>query len=249
MSFLTLVSLVPILVAVAFELQFLFRLPNFRERITEILSAYVLPETSRAITSYLESTLESSRTLGVMGIVFALLVSFLLLFAFSKVVNRIWRVGARHSSLRTAVKFVALSLAVPAMVGSTAALNNISIMDRLPMDVLSGLFRRPVTSQLMSLLLDWLLFTVMLGFIPNGRVRFSYALVTGVITGTCWFFLRRGLDLYVKFFPQISVLYGSLAFIPIFLIYVYLSWLIVLFGVELNYTLHEDRGSLQIAGG
>jgi membrane protein len=155
--------------------------------------------------------------------------------------------GGRHSFARTALKFVFLSLAVPLMIGTTAALSKLFIADRLHLEVMSGFFSRTVMSQLVSLILNWLLFALMFGLIPHGRVRFSFALLTGVITGTCWFFLRGALDLYVKFFPQISVLYGSLAFVPIFLIWVYLSWLIVLFGVELNYTLHEDRGSIQLA--
>jgi membrane protein len=247
LSFLTLISLVPLLVAVAFELQFLTMLPNLRARFSDLLSTYVLPETAQVVAAYLDSILISSRALGMMGILFALLVSFLLLFAFSKVVNRIWRMGGRHSLIRTTIKFVFLSLALPVMVGSTAALNTFFIMERLPIDVLTGFFRRPVASQFMSLLINWLLFALMLGLIPNDRVKFSYALISGILTGTCWFFLRRGLDLYVNFFPQISILYGSLAFIPIFLTYVYLSWLIVLFGVELNYTLHEDKGRLQLA--
>jgi membrane protein len=247
LSFLTLLSLVPLLVAVAFELQFLNVLPNLRERFTELLSSYFLPETAQVITSYLDSILVSSRALGVMGILFALLVSFLLLLAFSKVVSRIWRMGSRHAFVRTAVKFVFLSFAVPLMIGTTAALNKLLIVERFPAEAMISFFQRVVISQLISLLLNWLLFALMLGLIPHDRVRFSFALIAGIFTGTCWFFLRRALDLYVEVFPQISVLYGSLAFVPIFLVWVYISWLIILFGVELNYTLHEDGGSFQLA--
>jgi membrane protein len=85
--------------------------------------------------------------------------------------------------------------------------------------------------------------TLVLGLIPCDRVKFTYSLLTGVIIGTCWFFLRKALDLYSNLFPQMGVLYGSLAFVPIFLIWVYVSWLIVLFGVELNYTLQEELPS------
>jgi membrane protein len=247
LSFLTLLLLVPLLVAASFEFRFFSFLPNLRWRFTEFLSSYFLPETARAMATYLDSVLESSRTIGVMGILFALLLSFFLLLAFSRVVNKIWRRGSRHSLIRTATKFVVLSFVVPVIVVFTAVLNRVFSVERLSIAAGTGFFQRTVVAQFVSLLLNWLLLALLLGLVPNDRVRFSYALLTGIITGTCWFFLRRGLDLYVKFVPQISILYGSLAFVPIFLTWVYLSWLIILFGVELNYTLHEDRGSLQLA--
>ncbi|MCK5568461.1 MAG: YihY/virulence factor BrkB family protein, partial [Spirochaetes bacterium] len=73
------------------------------------------------------------------------------------------------------------------------------------------------------------------------KVKFARALTAGVITGSLWYLLRRGLTIYVRVIPQINVLYGSLAFIPIFLIWLYCTWVIVLFGVELNYTFHSKE--------
>jgi membrane protein len=232
-------SLVPLLVATAFYLKQLAFIPSLQQRFTEFLSSYFLPETTQTITVYMDSVLDSSKTVGIIGILAALLISYLLLFTFSRTVNRIWRKGKRPTFLRTTVKYIILVLCVPVVIAVTAVLNRAFLVARLSVATGSGFFEYARLPQITSLLLHWFLLTLVLGLIPCDRVKFSYSLLTGAVIGSSWFFLRKGLDLYSKLFPQMGVLYGSLAFVPIFLIWVYLSWLIVLFGVELNYTFQE----------
>ena len=242
-------SLVPLIAANAFYLKYLVFIPSLQQRFTEFLSSYFLPETARAITVYMDSVLDSSRTLGIVGVLSALLITYLLLHTFGKTVNRIWRTGKHPTLLHTTVKFVILVLCVPVLIAVTAVLNRAFLLTRLSVAIGSGFIEFSRLTHLISLLLHWFLLTLVFGLIPYDRVRFSYSLLTGVIIGSCWFLSRRGLDLYSKLFPQMGVLYGSLAFVPVFLIWVYLSWLIVLFGVELNYTLHEELLQRNKSGG
>jgi YihY family inner membrane protein len=101
--------------------------------------------------------------------------------------------------------------------------------------------RRIRLFQLVSLVIHWLLTALLLGLLPHERVRLSYTIIASVVTGSCWYFLRLGLNMYVRWFPQLPLLYGSLAFIPVFLLWIFLSWLVILFGVELNYTMHYSN--------
>ena len=240
MSFITIMSLVPLIVATAFYLKYLSFIPTLQQRFTEFLSSYFLPETTQTITVYMDSVLESSNTVGVVGILAALAISYLLLYTFSKTVNRIWRKGIKPTFLRTTVKYIILILCVPVIIAVTAVLNRAFLVARLSDTLGSGIINNARLTQTISLLLHWFMLTLVLGLIPCDRVKFTYSLLIGTVIGTCWFFLRKALDLYSNLFPQMGVLYGSLAFVPIFLIWVYVSWLIVLFGVELNYTLQEE---------
>ena len=233
-------SLVPLIAANAFYLKYFIFIPGLQQRFTEFLSSYFLPETARTITMHMDSVLDSSRTIGIVGVLSALLISYLLLYTFGRTVNRIWRKGKRHTLIRITIKFVILVLCVPVLIAVTAVLNRAFLVTRLSIAIGSGFIEFSRLTQLISLLLHWFLLTLVFGLIPYDRVKFSYSLLTGIIIGSCWFLSRLGLDLYSKLFPQMGVLYGSLAFVPVFLIWVYLSWLIVLFGVELNYTLHEE---------
>ena len=72
-------------------------------------------------------------------------------------------------------------------------------------------------TKIISLIVNWLLLTFLYSFIPHTKVKIGHAFLAGIFAGTIWYFIRLGLSLYFKILPQMNVLYGSLAFLPIFL--------------------------------
>ncbi len=90
----------------------------------------------------------------------------------------------------------------------------------------------------------WIAFTSLYIFMPNTRVRVSSAFVGGVIGGSLWQLAQFG---YVHFQVGVSkynAIYGTMAALPIFMIWIYLSWLIVLLGLEVSYAL-QNLGTLR----
>ncbi len=90
----------------------------------------------------------------------------------------------------------------------------------------------------------WIAFTALYIFMPNTRVRVSTAFAGGVIGGSLWQLAQFG---YVHFQVGVSkynAIYGTMAALPIFMIWIYLSWLIVLLGLEVSYTL-QNLGALR----
>lgn len=81
--------------------------------------------------------------------------------------------------------------------------------------------------------LSWALFTFVYIFLPNTRVRFGAALFGGLIAGSVYQLLQGGY-LYVQMaLSRYNVIYGSFSALPLFLIWMYLSWIVVLYGVTL----------------
>lgn len=81
----------------------------------------------------------------------------------------------------------------------------------------------------------WLALTLVYIIMPNTKVNFKSALIAGIIAGTLFQFAQWG---YVKFqigMSSYNAVYGSFAALPLFLIWIQLSWLIVLFGAELSF--------------
>ena len=81
----------------------------------------------------------------------------------------------------------------------------------------------------------WLVFTLLYLVMPNTRVRFRSALIAGIIAGTIFQVVQL---LYIKFQVKVysyNVIYGSFAAFPLFLIWMQLSWLVVLLGAELSF--------------
>jgi len=87
----------------------------------------------------------------------------------------------------------------------------------------------------------WLAFTALYIFMPNVRIRFDAALIGGIVGGTLWQLAQYG---YVNFqvgVARYNAIYGTMAALPIFMVWVYLSWVIVLFGLEITYVCQNLR--------
>ena len=92
-----------------------------------------------------------------------------------------------------------------------------------------------------ALLASWLLLFLMYVLMPNTRVRLRPALVGSLVGALLWEAGKWGFKLYATRAVSYSVLYGSLGLVPLFLLWMYLTWLIVLFGLEITYTLQALR--------
>lgn len=93
-----------------------------------------------------------------------------------------------------------------------------------------------------ALAASWLLLFLVYTLMPNTRVRVRSALVGSLVAALLWELSKWGFKLYVSKAVSYSTLYGSLGLIPLFLLWLYITWLTVLFGLELTYTLQTMRG-------
>jgi len=241
LSFVSLLSLVPLLTIILLGLRRFSFYDGIKEELFRIISEYILPEMTTKIVEYFNSILENTSSISIFGLIVTIAIAFLLFIALSRGMNHIWRTKRSRAILYTFLKFIIIIVCVPVLLVVTFYLQNYlsfqKYLSYLP-DFLQFNLR---LSKFFSLLLHWLLLFVVYSFIPHRKVKFVHALTAGIITGSLWYLIRRGLNIYVRVIPQINVLYGSLAFIPIFLIWLYCTWVIVLFGVELNYTFHSQE--------
>ena len=85
-----------------------------------------------------------------------------------------------------------------------------------------------------SLILATLAFTFLFRIVPNRFVPMQHALIGGVVSALAFEAMNRAFALYIAHFPTYKLVYGAFASIPIFLLWVYLSWLTVLLGAVLT---------------
>ena len=90
--------------------------------------------------------------------------------------------------------------------------------------------------------LSWALLVFLYMMMPNARVNLRPAAIGALVAAVLWEFGKYGFNLYVKTALPYSAIYGTLGLIPLFLFWVYLTWLTILFGLELTYTLQHMRG-------
>jgi membrane protein len=215
--------------------------PFFREKIAGAVTQVFLPDTVQDLLVHLESMVDRVRSVGFIGAVLAVAVCFFLFLELSRTMNRIWRAGSHASVATTALKFVVIVAVSLTIIVATFVLQSTFLFgwvrDLFHVRLSGGVF----VKVLIPLFLHWILLFFVYLFVPHGKKQLSFCFIAGAVSGTLWYLMRVVLKMYIRFIPQINTLYGSLVFIPLFLLWLYFSWMIVLFGFELNCTLHFQR--------
>ena len=91
----------------------------------------------------------------------------------------------------------------------------------------------------------WILFTFIYIFMPNTKVRFTSGLVGGIVAGTIYQLVQWGYIAFQVGVAKYNAIYGSFAALPLFLVWLQLSWLVVLFGAEICFS-HQNVDTLSL---
>jgi membrane protein len=237
LTYTTLLSLVPLL-AIAFAIFAAF--PAFegaRAQLEAIVFENLVPGVGGDIQAHLTGFLENAGQLGTVGVVGLGLSAVLLLGTIEATFNRIWRVRRpRPVVVRFLLYWGVLTLG-PLLIGAGITLTtDIFSVARQGLDQ-AGLDASRFSmeaggfgDQIWSILLQTVLFTVLFMVVPNRRVVWRDALIGGAVSGIGFQFLKIGFAWYLANVFTYQAIYGAMAAFPIFLIWLYLSWCVVLLG-------------------
>lgn len=182
--------------------------------------------------------------LGALGVIFLLYSAVSLIYKIETSFNRLWEVGSRDRLLRRFGEYIAVLVVAPAVgfavFSVTASLRNQHVVTWIlasgPLGDLLLWLSRLVTYLLMAAV-----FVFLYGFMPNARVRLRPALVGGLLTGVVWQTASVAFSSYVARASQYNVIYSGFAIFLFLLLWLYLSWLIVLLGCRLAFYLQYPR--------
>lgn len=198
----------------------------------EVLN-WVLELTQSVLTQFREAHL------AVIGTIMLLYTISRLLINIENSFNEIWQVSRGRSPARKFTDYFAIMFIAPlffTMAGAATVLLNAQIQQS------SSALLSPLLLFLVKLLpyiLIWVVLTLVYIIMPNTSVKFSAALYAGLIAGTVFQVVQW---IYVKFQIGVSTynaIYGSFAALPLLLLWIQVSWLVVLFGAELSYAKHN----------
>ena len=182
------------------------------------------------------------KTLGIVGFGFLIWTLVIVLGTIEVSFNDIWGIKKSRNIFRKFTDYLGVILICPILALSTTAVNAFLSNSNLVNKMLGMEFIGVLVHQLLRMapyLSMWLLFTFIYMFMPNVKVKFLSALTAGIIAGTLWQLTQWG---YIHFqigVSRYSAIYGTFASIPVFLIWLYISWLILLFGAEISFA-HQN---------
>jgi len=237
----TVLAVVPLL-AVALSLFTAFPLfDEFRRELEAFLAKNVMPPAvSDNVMNYLNLFARQARRLTAIGGLFLVAVSVLLMMTIDQALNRIWRVRRqRPLSQRVLVYWSVITLG-PLLAG--ASLWVTSLLARESMGLVADLSAGAnLVLSFVPVVLTGLGFTAMFVIVPNRRVAIKDALAGGFCTAAALELMKTGFAYYVTRFPAYTVIYGTFATLPVFLLWIYLSWLAVLLGATIAAILPSIR--------
>lgn len=228
LTFTSVLSVVPLL-AVSFALFTRIRL--FRRVGTtiqeQLLAGLLPPDIARTVLRYLERFAGNAGGLTLVGSLFLLVTALAMLLTVENVLNRIWQVKKERPLLRRVGCYLLVLLLAPPALG--ASLWATSYVLAASHGVLRGL--PPAVAFVLNLapaLLAGAGLAALFHFVPNTRVRPRDAIAGGLLAGIALELGKRGFTAYLLKVPTYKTLYGTFAVLPVFLLWVYFSWLVVL---------------------
>ena len=157
--------------------------------------------------------------------------------------NRIWNVRNSRSILRQFTTYIAIVVLIPVLIVCSAGINIFvhSTVEGILHDTALHHFFHTSGAQLLQFVICWLLFTWMYMAIPNTKVRFTSAVIPGVLMGTL-FQLLQMLSVYlIALLSRTSIVYGAFASIPILLTWLQYTSLLILIGAEMSYAIQNNE--------
>ena len=238
LSFITILLIVPFFLVSVVSIKFFTFYNSLKDLLINFISNFFLPEKSQEIITYLDNFQYQTSTLNIFNISLMLLVSFWLFSMITRNVNRIWKSEKKGKLILYILKYIIFILITPILLLVSFYVRNSNLIYNYLNLTIKYFNYGKITSVLYSILINWLLIFILYYIVPHEKIKFRYSLISALIIAAVLWITRNGYNFYFKMIPQINILYGSLSFIPIFLIWIYISWLIVLYGLELNYSFH-----------
>jgi len=233
LTYTTLFAVVP-LMTVSYAM--LAAVPSF-QGVGQELQGWVfdnfVPATGAVVQDYLNDFSSQARKLTAVGIGLLAVTSIMMMKNIEAAFNRIWRVSEPRKGLSSFLLYWAILSLGPILIGVGLVLT--SYIASLPF--ITTATEAVGKGRLLSLLpmfFSAAAFTLIYVAVPNCRVSFKSALLGGVVVALLFESAKRGFTAFVTQFPSYELIYGAFAAVPLFLLWIFISWVIILMGAELT---------------
>ncbi|MEY3580483.1 MAG: hypothetical protein RI984_1587 [Pseudomonadota bacterium] len=253
LTFTTVLAVVPVM-TIAFAIFTTFPLFNtFRDALEAYFIQSLMPRgVTNTILDNLSLFAAKANRLSAVGAVTLVLTAIMMFAIVDRSLNRIWRVKTPRSFTQSLIVYWAIMTLGPLLIGASLSLTTLvspvasTLAQQLP-------WMGTVAAISVSLLLMTMFFGLLYLIVPNRLVDWRDALIGGLVAAIAFEMTNRGFAFFITKFPSYRVIYGALAAVPIFLVWVYLFWLITLLGAVLAVALpvvkHERWWHKPVPGG
>lgn len=244
LTYKTAFALVPLLAVMLAFFHRLAGLASIGDRVKDFVLDKLDPSAHGEFAAYLDRFIGQfdAPAVGAVGLVVLIWTGFSLLGTIEAAFNRIWGIRKPRRFLRRMATYWIILTLSPLLLGvslaAAAFFQSQPLLERLA-DSVPAL--NAFLVGLASFVFAWLLFLAIYLVMPNTTVHVGAALIGAVAAGTLWELTKGAYVWYHSHVVTAYEIYGSLGAIPVFLLWVYFSWALVLFGGELAFAIQHSR--------
>lgn len=240
LSYATVFALVPLTAAVLGILTAFPVFETWADALSDWLFTHFVPEAARTVEAYIQEFAASATRLTVAGVLASILSALIMMASVEDALNRIFRVRkARRTAVRLTMYWTVLTLG-PLLVAGGLALSSEVVQGALGEGAAPSQRLAPVLGAL-PLAVVFLGFTMAYVVVPNTQVPFRHAAIGAALATTLFWLAKWGFSAYLARWPTYQQIYGAVAVVPIFLLWIYLAWVVVLLGASLAASLSAFR--------
>lgn len=244
LTYMSLFALVPLLTVLYTMASAIPAFQGIENHIQNLLFEHLMPETSSELAQYLEDFSQQARNLTGFGVAFLVATAILMLRNIERSFNRIWRTPENRSPVSSFLLYWAVLSLTPVTIGlglaaSTYLAAFASRLGHLDIIGIGTAFLR-----LAPFLLSVLGFTLIYAAVPNCRVPLRHALIGGALAALA-FNIARSLFTSLVAGSSITFIYGAFAAVPLFLLWIFICWNIVLLAAIVVHGLSAYQTSAQ----
>jgi len=250
LTYTTLLSLVP-LMTVGLALFSAFPVSGkVVDGLQDFVFANFVPASGEIVRQYLEEFSSKASKLTGVGFGFLMIVAIMMMVTIDQALNAIWRVRQKRKPLAKFLMYWSILSLGPLLIGLSVVVTSYMVSVPIISDTAESLGLRHRLLAFMPLLAAAVAFSLLYAVVPNRKVPALHAIAGGILAALLFELAKRGFAFYVTQFPTYEAIYGALAVIPIFLIWIYLCWVVTLLGAEFVYCLgvFKDEGKHGSAG-
>lgn len=206
--------------------------PEFQEEIIDWLQRYISPTAFKAGPAGL---------INLAAVVGLFMGALNILVTAERVFNQIWKIKTSRPYIKKATAFWVILTSSPFLILASISIGNLIAPPGGAVEAFLAQhwWARLTYGTIMPIIVESACFSLMYFYLPSTSVRGRYAIFAGTCVAILWELTKRAFYLYVSHAVNIINFYKQIATIPLFFIWIFITWLIILWGCQLNYALHH----------
>lgn len=232
LTYMSLFAVVPLMTLMYSMFSLIPAFQGLESQLQELIFKNFVPESGAEIQQYLVEFSAQARKLSAVGAIILVVTSYLMLSNIEKTFNNIWGTAGSRRGLSSFLLYWGVLSLGPLLLGIGIVMRGYLLSFQFIVDEVDTLGVVAWLFEFLPLVFSWVAFTLLYIAVPNCRVSVRYALIGGLVTMIFFEFAKYAFGVAIVNSSYTTV-YGAFAMVPIFLIWIYLTWIVVLAGAEL----------------